>query len=960
MLRRDLLLVAIPLLFFLSGATGLSYQVVWLRRFGYIWGNSSFAMAAVVAAFLAGLGLGAYVTGRASRRWGNPLLLYGVCELGVAGLAILLNYEIPLLYRLAQLSVGVLGHSAAALFVVRILLTFLCIGPPCFLMGATLPLLVRTLTNHLSPKNEAVGYLYGLNTAGAALGCAASGFYLLPIFGLYVTNNLMVVTNAVIGIIAIGLASLLPVAEPLADETATRSSSPSKGGRSIYLVAFLAGAGALILEMVWARQLCLLVGGSAYAFSAVLAVYLIGLGIGSAIFHLCERSWGIPNLLPTAVVVVIVCSTLLGLWAIAPLARAIGLLMPMRASYTANAGVCLLASSMLEFVPATAMGFYFPVLVHMARRTRGNWERAVGDVYAANTLGSILGAALTASLMFPILGTTKSLGLGLLLYLISLLMITQLNRWRDYGALTAVSVLGCLSFFLLVLDTNPWALNAGRYLYGDLREEPTQILFFEEGASCNVLVIENRDQDHQAYRSLRVNGKVDASDHGDMATQLGIAYVPLFLRPQSKEVLVIGFGSGVTTGACLSFPNTQVTCCEIEPAVVAAGELFAHVNSSPNRSPRCEIVYDDARSYLNLTQKSFDIVISEPSNPWIAGVGKLFTREFYQSVKRKLSGQGVFVQWIQEYAFSTEQYSLVLRTLQAEFSHLALIQIDGGDTLLLASQQQLFPDPRQLDAVQTTVNSLGSVRELLDRYFDTVDVRSFLLTRYLFDEDGVARVTGKYADSTIITDINMRLEFDAPLSLFDGVVGDQNQVRKAIISACESRWFEHCFVSWNCTPSHVSALHDVAHIMSSYEREDVEQQLARFILTKVEDDPRSLAVVARNRNLTHRWRKRLNTLAQSDPTEANLLGVRFWRKKDFEAARDVFEHIVALHPQAATAWTNLAIVYQDVGETEQARMAFNRARFVDPANEFLSTSLAKFERRQELAATVKGDGERDD
>lgn len=959
-LRRDSLLVAIPFLFFLSGATGLSYQVVWLRRFGYIWGSSSFAMAAVVAAFLAGLGLGAYVSGRASRRWGNPLLLYGVCELGVAGLAILLNYEIPLLYRLAQLSVGVFGHSTAALFVVRILLTFLCIGPPCFLMGATLPLLVRALTNHLSPKNEAVGYLYGLNTAGAALGCVATGFYLLPIFGLYVTNNLMVVTNAVIGVVAISLAGFLPAAEAPEDDLATQSSSPSRGGFSLYLVAFLAGAGALVLEMVWARQLCLLVGGSTYAFSAVLTVYLIGLGIGGGIFHLWARRWEeIPNLLPSAVVVVIVGSTLAGLLTVAPLARAIGLLIPMRTSYTSNAAICLLASSALEMIPAIAMGFYFPLLVHIAKRTRSDWGRAAGDIYGANTLGSILGASLTASLVFPILGTANALGLGLLFYVISLLLITQLERWRDYGTLTATCALGCLSFFVLTQDTNPWALNAGRYMYGELGN-PEQLLFFEEGVSCNVLVIQDRGQDSLPQRSLRVNGKIDASDCGDMKTQLGCAYMPLFLRPQSEEILVIGFGSGVTTGACLSFPETRVTCCEIEPAVVAAGEFFAHVNSSPTESPRCSIVYDDARSYLNFTDKNFDIVISEPSNPWVAGVGKLFTREFYQSAKLKLNDQGVLVQWVQEYAFTTEQYSLVLRTLKAEFSHQALIRISGGDTLLIASEHSLFPDAKQLDAVQSTVNSLHLVKEQLERYFDTADVRSILLERYLFDEIGVARAAEMYSDDTLITDINMRLEFDAPLSLFQAGNGSRDEVNRAIISVCESRWFEQCFSRWECTPTHVAALHDVADLMSLSEREDVERQLARFILALDSNDPRALVVVARNRASYETWQKQLALLAQKHAGEANSLGVRFWKEKDLDAARGVFEQLVTFHSESVTAWTNLAVVYQDMGDTKRARSAFDRAKQLDPAFDFLLATLVEFERQVEVAALVKGDGDRDE
>lgn len=762
------------LLFILSGATGLTYELIWIKRFAHVWGSSSLAMATVVACFLLGLGVGAQLFGRIADRLASPLRWYGFAELAIGLLALSVPFQLALLARVGGSLEAALPDQDAARVVLRFVLTLLIIGPASLLMGGTLPLLIRQGTAH--SLSDATGWLYGVNTLGAALGCYLAGFHLLPAMGLLWTNNAAAALNLAIGAVALVLArEITPAARSQVTQTQQRSKPTGPVSRQfvVLVAAALTGCAALVLQMTWARQLALALGGSTYAYSATLFTVLIGIAVGGLLYHLALRR---VERLETAVALiafVVVASTVAGQQRLPWLCEQVGQNSPMRADLLGNAVVCVLASMVLQLIPSIGAGLLFPLLVQLTRQSAAHVGRVVGNVYLWNTAGSIVGASLTALVLFPAVGTAGAVTIAVGLYLTAVLFIwiraeTPL-RGLAWGGLIGTVVCLALSADWPVdfgSRPDPRLTHSGMYLYGyspaEKRLNRGEISLFAEGRSANVLVLNTR-----GMHSLSVNGKVDASESLDVQTQLGLAYVPRAFQPAAKDVLVIGYGSGATAGASLLFSETNVVCCEIEPAVYQASSLFNAINHAPEKSPRLEMVFDDGRSYLQRSGRKFDLIISEPSNPWMAGVGNLFTREFFESARSHLRPGGVLAQWVQMYAFSHDEYALILRTLRSVFPHSGLVILaNGADSILLASDSPLVFDEQTQQQLTAHLAQLPAVEADLKRNFGSADFRSILLRHFIADETGLDRYLQASGPGPINTDLNLRLEFMAPRSLY--------------------------------------------------------------------------------------------------------------------------------------------------------------------------------------------------
>lgn len=780
--RRTLILAST--LFLISGATGLAYEVIWFKRFSHLWGGSSLAMAAVVASFLFGLGVGANVIGRWADRVSQPLRWYGVAEIVIGGLALFVPFEIALLAPISATIERGLPDVETPRLIVRFLLTLVVLGPPCFLMGGTLPLLVRQCTARA--LTEATGWLYGINTLGAALGCYLAGFHLLPLLGLYWANIAAATTNFIIGLVAVVVAKQIPIASAAGGavvasvEPVEQAVEPTSAWRhwAVLFAAALSGIGALMLQITWARYLAVALGGSTYAFSATLFIVLVGIALGGMLYHFVLRRAPSPELVVAAIVLVLALSTAGSRLLLPALCRWVGGQAAIRATLLGNAWVCVAASAVLELVPSLMAGALFPLLVQLTRESAARVGRTVGDIYAWNTLGSIIGASLTALVCFPRIGTAGAMCLGLAAYV--LLALLALPTQRRKLALAVACVAGTGGGAALALwPQDPRLTNSGLYIYG--RFEPRQLmaskaLYFREGTSCDVLVTED-----DGNRSLRVNGKADASSSGDMGTQVGLAYFPRAFVPRAKDVLAIGFGSGVTVGDSVAFPDTRVTCCEIEPAVFKAGPYFARENHEPWKSPNLKMVFDDGRSYLERSQQQFDLIISEPSNPWLAGVSGLFTEEFFKIVRSRLRPGGVLGQWIQTYNFSLSEYALIVRTLKKVFPHQALVALTAGyDTVLLASDRPLAPTLETLNEYQAIIDATPTLRTDLETMFLTKNFKYLMLNYFVGDDAGVDRLIADERSQTINTDINLRLEYEAPLRLYDPTYREENLLAKRL------------------------------------------------------------------------------------------------------------------------------------------------------------------------------------
>jgi spermidine synthase len=809
------------LMFFLSGGTGLVYQVVWFKHFAHLWGSSSLAFASVGASFLFGLGLGAYLIGRFADRVSRPLRWYGFCELAIGIAALLIPFGIQWLIQASSGFYSRLPDDPLMRYLLQFAVTLLVVGPPCMLMGGTLPLLIRELTARDGALNQATGWLYAINTFGAAAGCYLAGFQFLPTMGLQTTNNLAASVNIAIGAAAAWLAGHRgPVPHkrkggaPLAPAGASRRSGPiavtrdanlegdERTGRGLnfrlvglYVAITLTGFAALVLEMTWSRQLALLLGGSTYAYSATLLVVLLGIAVGSLAFHLWLRRYALDPRLSIVVIGSLVAWCLIGKLMLPVLATGVGLHRDWRATLGGNTLVCVSVSLLLEFIPSVAMGILFPLFVDLTRAHASRVGRAVGDVYAWNTFGSIVGASLTAVLLFPRIGTAGSVALAAAAYVVALSLVLPIRDIRQCAIAGACLLAGASVIGAIMVRQDPLLTNMGAYMYGDQREgvKDVQELFFGEGASSNVLVSRQEGK----VVSVRVNGKVDATDAADMTTQLGIAYFPRFFKPDARDVLVIGFGSGTTVGASLLFPDTRVTCCEIEPLMFQAAPYFSHVNHRAyektrqfltarnadgqlpsdqkltddqiGREARLTMVFGDGRTMLQGSDRTFDIIISEPSNPWLAGVGNLFTREFFHAARTHLNPGGVLAQWIQTYNFALSDYLMIVRTMRAEFPYCGMMSVKlGADTVLLASDHPLLPRQADVEALERVVNSSPEMVADRNQWFDVPDLKQMLLVNYVVDQETLDRNVARDPDQELNTDLNLRLEFLASQHMFLG------------------------------------------------------------------------------------------------------------------------------------------------------------------------------------------------
>jgi len=943
------------ILFFISGGTGLAYQLIWFKRFSHVWGSSSLAFAAVGGSFLFGLGLGAYLLGRFADRLAVPLRWYGLCEFLIGTLALVIPFEIS---TLVDASVGLyagIPEQPFLRYLVQFGITLLVIGPPCVLMGGTLPLLIRQLTAREGALDQAMSWLYAINTFGAAAGCYLTGFHFLPSFGLLWTNNGAAFVNITIGVVSILVSrsaqrrAWIPKAPALAPDSVSDGLAILPLA-SLYLATTLSGCAALMLEMTWSRQLAVVLGGSTYAFTATLFVVLIGIALGSLIFHWRLRTVVSLSRVALVIVGVLAVTALVGKWLLPTLSVFAGLdsVRATRGDQFFNGAICVATSVVLEFLPAVAMGLLFPLFVRMTEASAARVGAAVGNIYAWNTLGSIAGASMTAVLLFPRIGTAGSMAVAVGLYVVVLLAVMPWRRSVDFAWGGGVLLVGMSVTILLAQPIDPRLTNLGLYMYG--QSPRTEVgsdwmskidpLFFREGASTNVLVTRTTVGD----LALRVNGKIDASNSSDMIMQLGLAYMARIFKPDAKEVLVIGLGSGSTSGASLLFPETRVTTCEIEPAIYEAAKYFAEYNHRPSQksrfwlearnaelppeqrlSPeeideqaRFSIVYGDGRTAIQGSKKKYDLILSEPSNPWLAGVSNLFTKEFFHAVREHLTEGGVLVQWIQTYNFTLSDYTMIVRTLRTEFPHFGVILFgDGYDTLLMASSQPLMPEVEELMAWQKIVDKEPSIQADLDQWFGTTDVRHVLVENYQLGENQLNRLVDHDRSDALNTDLNMNLEFDAPLHLFRDLPRYENATF-ALLSAADLDWFKQLVAQVG-----VREGSGEFHLMlgTRYHRRGANAVLKHLGEKEAQDKDLEKAAAEFKMALA----------AQPDLVAAyrGLARVRVLQERYAEAAKPL-EEWVRLDPDNAIAHAELAQQLLRLGDTEKAASHFREALRLQP------------------------------
>lgn len=709
--RSDPRLVA---LVFGSGACALAYQTVWTRQLRLLFGASTSASAAVLAAFMLGLGVGAAWWGRRCEADPRPLQLYARLELGIAALAAASPLLLALL-RAVYLSLG--GESrlgplpAAGL---RLLGTALMIGAPAWLMGGTLPALARAYTDERDLERRDPARLYGVNTLGAVFGALATGFLLMEWWGLSATLWVFSALNAALALAAWRLgrvgsphASALGAALPTeAEATMPTVSAPSKRSRSergwVWFAAFGVGFVFFAMEMVWYRALAPILGGTTYAFAFVLATALAGVGLGGLLY---ARVPGRASWERVAWTCAIEAVALAIPWALGD--RVPALALQLRSLLVFGfAGEFVLWSSLtglVVFPAALVAGYQFPLLVAACGRARDGLAVDLGWVYAFNTVGAVVGAVAAGFGLLPALGI-HGLWRGCMLILCGLSVGFALRARPLRVAPLAPLLLATAMIFGGDGPTPLWMHNpigAGRLevqadeesVWRELEVARSELLWARDGVESSVAVM------HGEGLSFRVNGKTDGAAQGDAATVVMAPLIGAALHPAPRQGLVIGLGTGSSAGWLAAVEGMErVDVVELEPAMVEFAALCGAVNHEALDDPRVALTLGDAREFVQTRDARWDVVMSEPSNPYRAGVASLFSVEFYRALDGRMSDDAVFVQWLQAYEVDARAVAIVLASMHEVFGHVEVWIVSGGDLALVARKRPAPLDLAKLDA----------------------------------------------------------------------------------------------------------------------------------------------------------------------------------------------------------------------------------------------------------------------
>jgi len=775
--KGNRLAVLVYLLFFLSGFCGLVYEIIWMRHFAVSFGNTTYAITVVLAAFMGGLAAGSRWFGRLADSPGRKVSLltyYGWMEIIIGVYCLGFDRLLEAQKSVLLWFYHTLDPSAAASLGFKFLLSAFLLVVPTVLMGGTLPVLIKIMSRRLPDVGRITGRLYFVNCFGAVFGTLAVAFWMIPAVGLALSTALAAGVNIVVGLVAIGLRGWIPEGASRAEETsgAGDESAPAEKSRAVLGWAlagiFISGFTAMIYEIAWTRILSLVLGSSTYSFSLMLAAFISGIALGSVlisrfmgkirhpayVFALCQIAVGLTVL------------AMLPLYSRMPLffLRCRELV---NFSYETHRVLEFIVCLVVMLVPTTAIGMGFPLVSRLAAGQMSKMAGRVGGVYALNTLGNILGTVLCGFAMIPLLGLKLTLETAVLFNLAAgacILLALGPLRASQRKKVFAASALAVAAYILLAPGWDKLLLSAGAFRYHrspqataenfSKKARERDLLFYREGISTTVTV-EQEDSNFV----LRVNGKVDASSKLDMQTQILLAHLPMLLHRNPERVLVIGAGSGVTCGSALAHPELESLCCvEISPGVVQGSRFFADYNRRYWENPRTEIVIDDGRNFLFRSRENWDVIASEPSNPWMAGIGNLYSEEFYRNCRRRLAPGGIICQWIHLYEIEESVLKTILITFGKSFPHaIAFGSIEDVDLLLIGSEQKFSVDFESLAERISNDNVAADLKKIGISSIFT------LLSTQIFDSYGLKRWAGI---GPVNSDNFPVVEYSAPRGFF--------------------------------------------------------------------------------------------------------------------------------------------------------------------------------------------------
>jgi spermidine synthase len=720
----------LTVVFVLSGAAGLIYESIWSRYLGLFVGHSAYGQVIVLVIYLGGMSAGAALAARRSERIREPLVAYAIVEVLVGLIGLVFHDLFLATTDFAYHTIFPAVAGGALLPILKWALASALILPQSLLLGATFPLMTAGLIRQARGSGVGTGrlisLLYFANSIGAAGGVLLAGFYLIGSTGLPGTLLTAAIINILVGLVVFGAVRITRDEEADSGfttdniESAALSVEPDPELPMLWRVLLIVSLGtalsSFIYEISWVRMLSLVLGSATHSFELMLSAFILGLALGA--FWVRTRADGFRDAMRTLAVTQ---------WAMGALA--LGTLTAYLASFHWMATLISGLDQTVEgyhfftlakygialtvMLPATfCAGITLPLITHMLMRAGGG-ERAIGAVYSVNTLGSIVGAALAALVLLPMLGLKTLLILGgaidmaIGVWLMFLAGRTNAETRRFASALTGATVLVVFSIIANV-PFDRTILISGVFRYGRVPQPGSRdVVFYKDGRTATVSVVKAEDGGY----SLATNGKPDASlsprwfqspsekvDRvqldGDESTQVLLPMITLAHVPKARQGAVIGNGSGMSSHLLLGSPTLEkLVTIDIEPEMINGSHMFYPVNKRVFDDPRAQYVHDDAKSYFASQNRKFDLILSEPSNPWVSGVSGLFTDEFYQRVRSFLTPDGIFGQWLHLYEIDDGLVLSVIRAVHKNFPSYNIFLTADLDILIVASNKATLPTP---------------------------------------------------------------------------------------------------------------------------------------------------------------------------------------------------------------------------------------------------------------------------
>ena len=753
------------LLFVGSGCAALIYEIVWFQLLSLNIGSSAVSLGVLLGTFMGGMCLGSLGLSRVVSARRHPLRVYAALEAAIGVFGVLVLYGLP---YAGGIYTSIAAHGMQGLFL-RGVVSAICLLPPTLLMGATLPAIARWVET--TPAGVSwLGFFYGGNTAGAVFGSLLAGFYLLRVYDMTTATMVAVAINAGVALSAFALSTVTPHVAATGETPAAEAAAPAPGAWLVYLTIGISGATALAAEVLWTRMLSLLLGATTYTFSLILAAFLVGIGIGSSIGSVIARSvanartalgWCQALLVVGMAWAAYSSTQMLPYWPVNP-----GLASSPRFLFEIDLVRCLWV-----VLPAALLwGASFPLALAGVGSGERDGGRLVGRVYAANTVGAIIGALCASLLLIAWIGTQQSERVLIALATVSALLMlvpvlspdaTRLRVSRTGAAWGVATVAAALWLGSTVAPVPGLLVAYGRWMVTYLPYQG-QIIYVGEGMNSSVAVTRSAD----GVMNYHNAGKVQASSEPqDMRLQRMLGHLTTLLPANPASVLVIGCGAGVTAGAVSVDPRVKhETIAEIEPLVPrVVSKYFAPYNFDVVANPKVSVVIDDARHFILTTDQKFDAVTSDPLDPWVKGAATLYTKEFFDVVKQHLNPGGVVTLFVQLYESNTEAVKSEVATFMQAFPNGMVFgnTYNGGgyDMVLVGSVEPMTINVDSIEKRLETPAYAPVARSLSEiGFYSATDLFS------TFAAQG-RQLAPWLADAQINHDRNLRLQYLAGLSL---------------------------------------------------------------------------------------------------------------------------------------------------------------------------------------------------